>query len=334
MDILDDSKDDIVNTYNESKSLSVLSYNIFFGKLYTDDQKDILDRLDNLCIEIIELNATVVCLQEVTPDRYKIIISNLEKIYPYRYPDKITQSYDTAILSKYQIVKKTKINYSVTKMARSIMCIVIKSPYEPNKEIVIATSHLESEFGYKLSDMNTKLLQYSEAADILNQVCDSCNIKDVIFCADFNSHNKLCDMILYKNFKYITYVNYEQNINQKNINWKDAWIERGMDEKYKLSFDSESNPIMLKMHSNKKNKPYYASRLDRILHRSDLFVHEFQVKRSDQLLSDHYPIFALFKKYPTSDKIEYISYNDSIKARSTYRNSLSSKLKRISLFKN
>jgi endonuclease/exonuclease/phosphatase family metal-dependent hydrolase len=319
-------------------SLSVLSYNIFFGKLATDNKTDILDRIDNVCIEIIELNADVICLQEVTADRYKIIISNLEKVYPYRYPNNITQSYDTTIMSKHKIVRKTKIKYSVTRMARSIRFVIIESPFTEHnfkKNIAIATSHLESEFGNKLSDMNGKLSQYSEAVDILDQICDSCNTEDLIFCADFNSHNKISDTMLYKEFKY------KKNILNNIFTWKDAWIEKGMDEHTEYTFDSRFNPMMLEMHSDKKHKPYYVSRLDRIFHKSSLFVHEFKMNKSNQLLSDHYPIIALFKPYPSSDKKEYIDYNSycinlkkrQIKIKNKYGNNLSSKLSRISLFK-
>lgn len=321
---------------NVDESLTVLEYNIFFGELNTDIDEDVMERVDMVCDHIKELDATVVCLQEVIPSRYQRIIRRLSDTYPYRYPTAITQSYDTAIFSKQRITKKTKISYSITSMGRSIMFVTIESPFDRDRadqiqEIAIATSHLESEFGDKFSDMNAKLVQYAEADDILNQLCESCKVEDLIFCADFNSHNKLSNTTLYKALKYDP--KYDDN---KNTVWKDTWIERGSDPQSEYTFDSRCNPIMLAMHANKDNPPRYVSRLDRIFHKSNLFVHDFKMGLSNKLLSDHYPILATFKTTPPPDGIEYIDYdpsnddNDVIRVR---RNRpLSTKLKRISLF--
>ena len=70
-------------------SISVLNYNIFFGKLDTDTEDDILERVDAICTQICEINPTIVCMQEVTPGRYNRIVTNLSKTYPYRVPLRI-----------------------------------------------------------------------------------------------------------------------------------------------------------------------------------------------------------------------------------------------------
>lgn len=272
--------------------LSVLQYNIFFGKLETDTDFDILNRIMLLCDQIKDLNADVVCLQEVTPNRYARIVAGLDT-YPYRYPDRITQSYDTAILSKYPIIDKGKAEYSATQMRRSIIYITI---YKSNRKICIATSHFESEFGARFGDMPTKLIQYAEAEDVLDQISADTKSTSVVFCADFNSNNQLCDTTLYKSFKFSS----DSPINK---NWRDAWIESGIDQNSMYTYDSYSNPMLITMGSRGEKK--YRSRLDRILHKSDLYVSRFQMIKSDLLISDHYPLITHFSQDKPDKHVEY-----------------------------
>jgi len=280
-------------------SLSVLQYNIFFGKLETDTDFDILNRITLLCDQIKDLNPDVVCMQEVTPNRYARIVAGLDT-YPYRYPDRILQSYDTAILSKYPIIDKGKAEYSASQMRRSIMYVTI---YKSNRKICIATSHFESEFGARFADMSTKLIQYAEAEDMLDRISTDTKSTSIVFCADFNSNNKLCDDTLYKSFKFSS----DSPIDK---NWRDAWIESGIDQNSIFTYDSYSNPMLLAMSTDKK----YRSRLDRILHKSDLYVSKFQMIKSDLLISDHYPLIIHFSQ-DRPDK--YIGYAECLSILST-----------------
>ena len=63
-------------------------------------------------------------------------------------------------------------------MGRSIMWVTIRSPFDQNKTIGIATSHLESEFGDSISEQNLKMIQYAEADDILGIVGSQTMLKD------------------------------------------------------------------------------------------------------------------------------------------------------------
>jgi endonuclease/exonuclease/phosphatase family metal-dependent hydrolase len=318
------------------RELCVISYNIFFGKLDTDSDRDVDNRIQLLSAQLQSLDADVICLQEVLPIRYARIRELTRHIYPYSYPDDIAQNYDTAIMSKHPFVKKSKIKFSVTSMGRSIQFVSIKSPFDSNKTIGIANSHLESEFGDTLADQNIKMIQYAEAEDILDQVGEMCEVSDIIFCGDFNSHNDLSDSTLYKYFKYSKCPNMSDN---DRPGWRDAWIETGSDPTKENTFDSTTNPLMLELHSKLSYPPYYVSRLDRVIHRSSLHVHSFEMVTTNMPISDHYPITVIFKEVPPAISIDYVEYDpDKIavsrtRVRKRASKSLTSKLKTVSLFK-
>lgn len=316
------------------KEFSVVSYNIFFGKLDDDTDADINLRIQLLCAQIQSMNADVVCLQEVLPDRYDKIKSILHKMYPHSYPNKITQTYDTVIFSKRAFLKKSKIKFTLSDMGRSIMWVTIASPFDQNKTIGIATSHLESEFGDNISEQNLKMIQYTEAEDILEQLGEMCETSDIIFCGDFNAHNDLSDATLYKHFKYATE-------SPDKIGWKDVWFETGSNPNSECTFDSTTNPMMMEMYSKLSYPPRYVSRLDRIFHKSSFHAHQFDMIKGDRdfLISDHYPIRAIFRQMPPICQIQYKDYdpdNVSIsrtRVRKRASKSISTKLKTVSLFK-
>jgi endonuclease/exonuclease/phosphatase family metal-dependent hydrolase len=325
------------NNEKVNRSLKIITYNIFFGQLDTDTPQDIDNRIQLLCAQLQSLDADVICLQEVLPERYDRIKTFTSTIYPYSYPDKITQTYDTAIISKYPFVKRSKVMFTLTSMNRSILFVAIESPFDPNALIGIANSHLESEFGNIPSEQNKKMVQYSEAEDILDQISEMCDVTDIILSGDFNSHNDLSDSRLYSYFRY------RDHFDETLIGWRDAWIETGSDPSKENTFDSTTNPLMLKLHSRLVIPPYYVSRLDRILHRSSLYVHDFTMIKTNLLISDHYPIIATFRADPPIITIPYIEYDldrvsitktNSVKRNTTKSSkSLSTKLKTVSLFK-
>ena len=119
----------------------------------------------------------------------------------------------------------------------------------------------------------------------------------IVFCADFNSNNRLCDTTLYKSFKF------SSDSTQIDKNWRDAWIESGIDQNSMYTYDSYSNPMLITMGSRGGKK--YRSRLDRILHKSDLYVSRFQMIKSDLSISDHYPLIIHFSRDKPDKYVEY-----------------------------
>lgn len=281
----------------------IMQYNIFFGRINSDTEIDIINRMKLLSDQILINDPDVVCLQEAIQPRYAEIMKNLESVYRYRYPENITQRYDTAILSKHPIVNAGKYRYSVTDMQRSVRYIIIEVMLGgAKKKICVATSHFESEFGSTYADIQKKIFQYSEAEDLLDKIIsDNHNdIQDTFFCADFNASDSLCDYKLYNAFKYDPKLTIGEN-------WRDAWIESSIvsesdegnnsgnnsDNKRNentYTYDSYTNPMLLAINSEKK----YRSRLDRIIYKSRLYVNNFYLAKSDEKISDHYPIVVEF----------------------------------------
>ncbi len=119
-------------------------------------------------------------------------------------------------------------------------------------EIVIATTHYESEFNRKSKNIN-KWAQVEESYKILSEMFN--RYKNVILCLDTNLTQE------------------EEEIHELlfNKDWSDAWILKGTDNK-KYTFDCKEN-IYLKL-----RKSRYQSRLDRILFKStNCHLYEFNL---------------------------------------------------------
>ena len=74
--------------------IKVLQYNIYFGE--NDDNINIInnnDRLSNICICILSVDADVVCLQEVLQSKYELIKNYLNEKYPHRFAETIDKKY-------------------------------------------------------------------------------------------------------------------------------------------------------------------------------------------------------------------------------------------------
>ena len=135
--------------------------------------------------------------------------------------------------------------------------------------------------------------------------------------------------------------------------WKDAWIEAGSNRNTKITYDSTTNPLLRAKYANINNPPCYISRLDRILHLSKFHVLYFDVIKTEQIISDHYAIFAIFglnDLYDSNDQLSSISTTSYLELnrcrlekaksilnnRNKYINSpkkINEKLKTVSLFK-
>lgn len=254
--------------------LNIVSYNIWFDPVLE------LQRTCSLIATIFSNDADVICLQEVRPHIYKILISQLKK-YKYHYPKKINQGYGCAILSRYPISKCLKKEFENSLMGRSLIIAQVDYPCHSqtdegisvdNKEIIVATTHFESIFS-RDKENTVKIEQYKKTEEILNNLYEK--YRNVILCADLN-------ILDHEEDKFIP---------TDDSNWSDAWKLKG-NESNKFTFDSYTN-IYLQM---KKYK--YRSRLDRVIFNTDdCVLNEYRriegVEGSTQP-SDHYGVVGKF----------------------------------------
>jgi len=268
--------------------MKLIQYNIYFGDHH---DTSIESRTENICKSLIEENADVICLQEVLQSMYELIVALLIESYPYVYPDPRTGlivRYDSVIFSKHQIKKVIKHKFEITSMCRDLKLILIQNP--DNDKIYICTTHFESEF--KDSCMK-KIYQYKRCADILERLHKSTKIS-IFLCADTNVCNSSEHVF--------------NNVFSFSKNWRDAWIESGSDKTMELTFDSNTNPILISRYELIPHKQKYKARLDRILHISDLHCTEFKLLGTDPLIimSDHYGVVCTFSKDKPDSRDDYI----------------------------
>lgn len=270
--------------------MKVVQFNIYFGD---HPGTSIQSRMKNLTDCLIEEDPDVICLQEVLSEFHNDLCDSLEKTHPYNFPDKKTgmdQKYGTVIFSKYEIVENDRIKFEKTSMGRDLKLILIKHPKIGS--VYICTSHFESEFSIGCSN---KINQYQLTYKELFELHGTTNIP-IILCSDTN----VCS----ESEKSFT------DIFSKNNGWKDAWIENGEKFYDKLTFDSRTNPILIKRYGSefemnaKKRKSLFKHRLDRVLHTSDCRSECFRLigKGSDKIISDHYGIICTISKVDTTSK--------------------------------
>lgn len=226
-------------------SISVLSYNIWF------DEFKRYERLNALIDIINKYDPDVICLQEVIPETYEILKSQLVN-YPNYFPNELHMAYGCVIFSKYDIVQTYNKFYPETQMGRNLLAITIKrkiflSEIEGIKTInlTIATSHFESLFG---AINSTKTSQYIHARKTLDSMYDSNN--PIIFC---------CDSNILKN---------EEQYFFTDSSWVDSFIEfnshisKDMDG---FTYDTRLNKNLIT-----RNLKEIRSRIDRILYRGTM----------------------------------------------------------------
>ena len=226
---------------------SILSFNVWF------DEYGECERTASLLACIYKNNPDIICLQEIRPHIYEKLIKNLKK-YQYHYPRNVTHNYGCVILSKYKITKYVTVPFKHTLMGRNLTNVKIEYPrkvyknrklYIENTDIVVCTTHFESEFNRFSKNIN-KWSQIDESFQILEGIYNS--YKNVIFCLDSNLTEDEENT-----FKF--------PFNQDN-GWGDAWITKGTDDN-KFTFDGKKNIYL------KQRKSRYRTRLDRILYKSD-----------------------------------------------------------------
>lgn len=260
--------------------ISILSFNIWFD-VYAERE-----RTAALLACIFKNNADVICLQEVRPHIYDKLKKNLKK-YDYHYPKNIPCSYGCVIFSKYKISKCLSLPFKKTLMGRELVLAKIDYPCQvlendrlcvERVEIVICTTHLESEFSKTVKNF-TKWSQIEESFNVLEGMYQ--RYKNIIFCLDSN--------LTTEDDKYEFPFNH-------NTKWKDSWITKG-NEDNKFTFDGKKNIYL------KRKKCRYRSRLDRIIFKSDnCHLDDFNLIKdaSDYVLSwispsDHFGILGKFE---------------------------------------
>jgi len=272
-----------------SPIMKVAQYNIYFG-----EHKGIstIDRMRNLSKCLIGDNELdVVCLQEVLRDTFDDVCELLGKSFPYSFPDRtvgLSHTYDTAIFSKHPIKKQITHKYEFTTMGRNLKIALIEKK-EQEKSLYVCTTHFESEFK---NNCMKKLYQYQRCADILYLLHRKTKLP-IVLCADTNVC-KLSERTFHNSFTHIR-------------EWKDCWVENGSSFTNSLTFDSTTNPILTDRYSTGDDCVIYKSRLDRILHLSDLHSVDFKLIGTDKdnIISDHYGVVCTFSKEKPDGRDEY-----------------------------
>lgn len=261
--------------------ISIMSYNIWFDTI--DREKRLISLIDT----IKHYDPNIICLQEVIPDIGKLLIDRLKSSYKFVYPIEIEMSYGCMIFSRYEISHCIEYEYIKSSMGRRLYCIIIEcdiikdnthdgNQYIANRQnLVIATSHFESEFKKKIN--NVKTGQFIQAHKILNDLYNEYG--PVIFCSDTN--------ILPHEEKYFI---------TGDKNWSDAWQENGHDSTIEYTYDTKLN-LNLK---NRDIQKEIRSRIDRIVYRGNSVLVPISFKLIKGLPdniepSDHYGIMADFE---------------------------------------
>lgn len=285
--------------------MKICQYNIFFGD---HPGIHINERMMNVCKCILEQNADIICLQEVLSIMRDQIIKFFSKTHRYVYYDRgynhdsnsdsnnnliptSISTYDTMIFSRYPITKATTHHFDMTSMQRNIKLVLITD--DSLNQYYICTSHFESEFK---NGCTNKIYQYNRCADILYQLHQKTFIP-IILCADTN----ICSITKQSFHEIFSYVK----------GWRDAWVENGSPITDEITFNPNTNPLLMKRYSGMDNtlKQKYVSRLDRILHMSKMHTIDFKIFGTDPniILSDHYGIMCTISNKKPDFREDYIS---------------------------
>ena len=257
-------------------TLSVLDYNIWF------DTYNMAERTMSLIDVIEDKKPDVILLQEVRPKIAEILDMALSKLgYVSHFPDAINESYNCMIFSKYKMRNIAWHPYTNSNMGRGLVTALINFPIISkinndinisSIDILLATTHFESIFDKKHSDVKIDQYQY-----VKNEL-DAESIKYIIFGSDTNIANENEDKLFFKD-KY----------------WNDAYDDCAYDNKddnnYTYDTETNKNLIMRKI----KN---LRSRIDRILYKGDMNIQHFELIKEGNFIippSDHHGIFVKFE---------------------------------------
>lgn len=294
--------------------MKIVQYNIYFGD---HDGISIETRMQNICRNLNEEDADIVCLQEVLQNMYGLLVDQLTGTYPHVYPDPrdgLGMSYDTVIFSKHPIKKAIKHKFEFTTMGRDIKLVLIQN--DEGDKVYVCTSHFESEFK---DGCMKKVYQYNRCSDILKQIHTKTSIP-IFLCADTN----VCKITEPSFLNVFTFAK----------GWRDAWVEIGSDNQTELTFDSNTNPILIERYGSSPYKQMYRSRLDRILHISDLHCTNFKLIGTDPkiIMSDHYGIVCTFSKTKPENRGNYVpalTFSESMNEKNVGKQTIVERYKKV-----
>jgi exonuclease III len=256
-------------------TLSILDYNIWFDKHY------LAERTLSLIDVIEEKKPDVILMQEVTKKVFEVLILTLTKLgYKYSYPEIINKTYDCIIFSRFPIIETNIVDYDNSRMIRSLITVVIEYPLMckdknelialENTKIVIGTSHFESFFEKKYSEI--KKNQYICAKNELDNL--SKKYKYVIFGGDTNIANEEEEKSFFKN----------------DNNWIDTWKDFDSDPNNEYTYDTQTNKNLI--FRGIKN---LRGRTDRILYKGDMITRKYELITEGNFIippSDHHGIYV------------------------------------------
>ena len=253
-------------------TISILDYNIWF------DKYNMAERTISLIDVIEEKKPDILLLQEVTPKVFEILTMTLSKLgYKYNFPEVISKSYECFIFSKYQIIDNNYNEYDNSRMGRALITSVIEFPVIitngnefniENINILVGTSHFESFFDKKYS--NIKKEQYKYAQKYLDNKKE---YKYIIFGGDTNIANDDENKSFFKDKL-----------------WNDVWDDIENQEENEYTYDTETNKNLI-MRGIKNLR----SRIDRVLYKGDIVVREFELIKEGNFIippSDHHGLYV------------------------------------------
>lgn len=221
--------------------MKVLSLNLWFSDYLRKERTFIFTNY------ILENKPDVICLQEVIAPVLAYIYKSLESIYPHIHTSVEEKGYGLAILSKTLIKNRQNLLFKETRMNRGVIFGEINN-------IIIATTHLESEFR---KDNPCKINQFNSMIELLS------DFPKVIIVGDTNLTKNDDSKIIVQDFKDV-YLKYDNS----------------KDKLY--TYNGPENPII-------KNK--IKSRIDRIYIKGDINFKSFNLEK-EIIMSDHYAIFS------------------------------------------
>jgi len=219
--------------------MKILSLNIWFSDYLRRERTIILTNY------IVNNQPDIICLQEVIAPVLAHIYKSLHDVYPHIHTSVEEQGYGLAIISKTPIENREYLEFKETKMSRGIL-------FGKIGELVVATTHLESEFR---KDNPCKIQQLNSMIKLLS------HYEKVVIVGDTNITNNDESKIDIKDFKdvYLTYDNSKDKL---------------------YTYNGIENPIL-----NNKIK----SRIDRMYIKGDITFKTFNLEK-EIIMSDHYAI--------------------------------------------
>ncbi len=223
--------------------MKLFSLNIWFSDYLK------LERTKILYQYLLENDFDVILLQEVTLPVLSILYNKITEKYPHIHFDIEENFYGVCIISKFEINERQVLKFKNSKMQR---CLI----FGKIKNIIVATTHLESEFGKLCSK---KVDQLNDSIKLLSSYDKVC------FIGDTNLTPKNDKDLILNDFK-------------------DIYFEIDNTKENKYTYDGINNPLL----SNK-----IRSRIDRA-YVKNLQPISFKLNK-EFIMSDHFGILIDIK---------------------------------------